>query len=29
MDNDPSTELRVVNTELSKIAALRLRKAVA
>jgi 2-oxo-4-hydroxy-4-carboxy-5-ureidoimidazoline decarboxylase len=29
MANDPSTELRVVNGELSKIAALRLRKAVA
>ncbi|MCS7482582.1 2-oxo-4-hydroxy-4-carboxy-5-ureidoimidazoline decarboxylase [Umezawaea endophytica] len=29
MDNDPDTELRVVNRELAKIAALRLRKAVA
>jgi 2-oxo-4-hydroxy-4-carboxy-5-ureidoimidazoline decarboxylase len=29
MDNDPATELRVVNRELAEIAALRLRKAVA
>jgi len=29
MDNDPATELRVVNRELAKIAALRLRKVVA
>jgi 2-oxo-4-hydroxy-4-carboxy-5-ureidoimidazoline decarboxylase len=29
MGNDPDTELRVVNRELAKIAALRLRKAVA
>lgn len=29
MDNDPATELRVVNRELTKIAALRLRKVVA
>ncbi|HEX6344352.1 2-oxo-4-hydroxy-4-carboxy-5-ureidoimidazoline decarboxylase [Umezawaea sp.] len=29
MDNDPATELRVVNRELAKIAALRLRKVIA
>jgi 2-oxo-4-hydroxy-4-carboxy-5-ureidoimidazoline decarboxylase len=29
MGNDPATELRVVNRELAKIAALRLRKVVA